>query len=102
MGKENLMFRGNEVENDTFYRYKRPIFLEDADIKNVLISDKISFCEKKNYKHFIAYLHDDYRIKPLHIMLLKTCAYVRSYDTKTKWVYFLIENDNLLKKYNTI
>ena len=35
-------------------------------------------------------------------MLLKTCAYVRSYDTKTKWVYFLIENDNLLKKYNTI
>ena len=47
MGKENLMFRGNEVENDTFYRYKRPIFLEDADIKNVLISDKISFCEKK-------------------------------------------------------
>ena len=35
-------------------------------------------------------------------MLLKTRAYVKSYDGQTKWRYFLIEDDDLLEKYNTI
>ena len=35
-------------------------------------------------------------------MLPKTKACVKSYDGQTKWMYFLIENDNLLEKYNTI
>ena len=34
-------------------------------------------------------------------MLLKTSAYVKIYDGRTKWMYFLIENDDL-EKYNTI
>ena len=32
----------------------------------------------------------------------KTSAYVKSYDGQTKWMYFLIEDDDLLEKYNTI
>ena len=35
-------------------------------------------------------------------MLSKTSAYVKSYDGNTKWIYFLIECDDLLKKDNTI
>ena len=35
-------------------------------------------------------------------MLLKTSAYVKSYDGLTKWIYFLIEDDDLLEKYNTV
>ena len=35
-------------------------------------------------------------------MLSKTSAYVKSYDGQTKWMYFLIEDDYLLDKYNTI
>ena len=35
-------------------------------------------------------------------MFPKTTAYVKSYDGQTKWMYFLIENDDLLEKYNTI
>ena len=57
---------------------------------------------KKNYKYLIGYLYDDYKIKPLHIMLSKPSAYVKSYDGQTKWIYFLIEDDELLGKYNTI
>ena len=29
-------------------------------------------------------------------------AYVKSYDGQTKWMYFLIEQDNFLTKYNAI
>ena len=42
-------------------------------------------------------MSDDYRSKPLHIRLPKTSTYVKSYDSKTKWVYFSIEEDKLLK-----
>ena len=45
---------------------------------------------------------NDYKVKPLHIMFPKTSTYVKSYDRQTAWVYFLIEDDELLNKYNTI
>ena len=78
------------------------IFLEDVDIGKVLLSKKISSGEK-NYKYFIGYLHDDdYKLKPLHIMHLRSSAYVESYDVQTRWIYVLIENDDLLENYNTI
>ena len=32
----------------------------------------------------------------------KTKAYVKSYDDQTKWMYFLIKDDELMEKYNTI
>ena len=35
-------------------------------------------------------------------MFPKTSAYVKSYDGQTKWMYFLIEDDDVLEKYNTI
>ena len=35
-------------------------------------------------------------------MLPKMKADVKNYDGQTKWMYFLIEDDNLLKKYNTV
>ena len=47
-------------------------------------------------------MHDDYKVKTLHIMLPKISAYLKKYDGQTKWVYFLIENDDVLEKYNTI
>ena len=47
-------------------------------------------------------MDNDHKVKPLHIMLPKTSAYVKSYDGQTKWMYFLIEDDVVLKKYNTI
>ena len=35
-------------------------------------------------------------------MLPKTSAYVKSYDGQTKWMYFLVEDHDLLEKYNNI
>ena len=35
-------------------------------------------------------------------MLPQASAYVKSYDEQIKWMYFLIENDDLLEKYNTV
>ena len=45
---------------------------------------------------------DNHKFKPFDIMLPKTSAYVKRYYGKTKWMYFLIEDNDLLEKYNTI
>ena len=42
-------------------------------------------------------MYDDYKIKPLHVRLPKTRAFVKSYDSQTKWMCFLIEDDELLE-----
>ena len=101
MGIGILTFGDIEIEKNKFYRNRIPIPLKDIDIEKVLVSKKISFGEK-NYKYFIGYLYNDDKVQPLNIMLPKTSAYVKSYDGQTKWMYFLIENDDLLEKYNTI
>ena len=35
-------------------------------------------------------------------MVIKTTAYVKRYDGQTKCMYFLIEDNDLLEKFNTI
>ena len=42
-------------------------------------------------------------MKPLIKILLKTGSYVKRYDGGAfKWMYFLIDDEELLKKYNDI
>ena len=47
-------------------------------------------------------MHNDHKVKPLHIMLHIKNTYVKSYDERAKWLYLLIEDDDFLEKYNTI
>ena len=56
----------------------------------------------ENYKHFIDYLYNDDKGKPLHIIVPKASTYVKSYDGQTKLLYFCIEDDGLWEKPNTI
>ena len=78
MGKEIWTFGSIEIEKNKFYFYKTPIFLKDADIEKVLVSNKISF-GVKNYKNFNGYLYNNNEIKPWHIVLPKTNPYLKSY-----------------------
>ena len=96
MVKKELTIGDIEIEKNKFYRHKSPPFLEDVDIEKVLVSKKIFSTEKKTVKYFIDYFYNDFKVKPLLIMLPKTSAFVKSYDGQTKWIYFLIKDDDLL------
>ena len=98
MRKEILTFGNIEIEKDTFYCHKSLIFLKDADIEKVLVLSKISSGEK-NCTYLIGYLYGDYKVKPLHIMLPETSAYVKINDGLQM---ILIEDDDLLENYNII
>ena len=95
------MFEILKLKKKKNYHNKVPALLKDVHIEKVLASNKISFSEKSQ-KYFIGYLYNDNKVKPLHIMLPKTMAYLKSYDELTKWIYFWTEDDDLLKKCNTI
>ena len=86
-----------KLKKNIFTAIKILFFKKDVDNEKVLLSKNIS--AEKNYKYFIVLLNNDYKVKPLHIMLLKTSTYVKSYDGQTKLMYFLIKDDDLLKKY---
>ena len=75
--------------------------MRHVDIEKALASKRIYFGEK-NYKYFIGYLYNGNKVKPLNIILPKTSAYVKGCYGKTKWINFLIEDADLLEKYNTI
>ena len=101
MSKKILAFGILKLKKINFTTIEVLFFKKDVDIEKVVVSNKKSSGEK-NYKYFIGYLHNDYKVKPLHIMLPKTNAYVKRYDGQTEWIYFLIEDDDLLEKYNTV
>ena len=79
-----------KLKKVTFYRHRTPIFLGVVDIDRDI--EKVSFGEN-NYKYFIGYFYYNDKVKLLHIMLSKTSAYVKSYDGRTTWMYFLIEDE---------
>ena len=98
MSQKILKFEDIEIEKRTFYSYKRRAALRDVDIEKVLVSNKICLAKKK-FQYFIDYLV----IKLSHCIysFLKTSACVKSYVGQTKWMYFLIEEDDLFGKCNT-
>ena len=73
--------------------------MEYVDIRSILICSIIT-SDEKNYKYFIGYEDNDYKVKPLCIRLQRTSANVKDYDGETKLMSFFIKDDDLLKTYN--
>ena len=101
MGKEVLTFGDIEIKNKNFTGIKDLFFKKMQILRKYLHLTRFLIV-KKNYKHFIGYLYNDHKVKPILIMLSKTSTYVKSYDGQTKLMYFLVEDDDSLGKYNTI
>ena len=72
----------------------------DVDNKKILVSNKISFGE--NYKYFIGYSYNGNKVKPLNKMVPKSSTYVKSYDGKTKLMYFFWDkvSPNIKKEFD--
>ena len=46
-------------------------------------------------------MYKNHKVQPLHILLLEMSGYGQTYDGQTKWMYFLIEDDDI-KRYNIL
>ena len=70
----------------------------NVDIEKVFVSKKI-YSGGKNYKYFVSYLYDDYKIKLSHIMLLKmkVCKQLwwsNKVDSVFIWRWWLMEKSD--------
>ena len=72
-----------KLKKKNFTAIKVLFFIEVVDIKKISASNKISFDEEK-HKYFISYLHNDDKVKPSHIILPNTSAYIKGYKGQTK------------------
>ena len=45
---------------------------------------------------------NDHQLKPFYVILPKTRVYVKNYNGETKWMYFMIEDDDILDIHNII
>ena len=94
MEKTIIRIGDTEIKKRKFHQYKRPLSIKSTNINKI-----VSF-GKKGFKYFIGY-KDAKKIKPLCIFLPKVSAY-RKYFDETKYMSFLIKDDELLEKGNEI
>ena len=88
-----------KIEKQKFHQHKRPFSIKIIDITEIVVSNKISF-GKNSFEYFIGY-KDSKRLRTLFIFLPKMGPYRRDLD-KTKYMFILIKDDELLEKYNEI
>ena len=88
------MFGAMEIGNDKWNHHRRRFFRRHRYWESIS-SQQDFFRRNKQYIFF------DFKVKPLHLKLAKTSTYTKSYDGQTKWMYFLIEDDDLLQKHDT-
>ena len=95
MSKEILIFEDIGIEKNKFYRHKIPIQI----LRKYQYLTRFILVEKTISTLLVTFIY--HKVKPLHIMLLKRSAYGNSYDQKTKWMYFLIEDGDFKQKIKT-
>ena len=94
-----IKFGDIEIQKQKFHEHNGLISIKNIDINKIVVSNKVSF-GKKRFKYFIGY-KDAKKIKPLCMFPPKMSAYSRDFD-ETKYISFLIKNNELLEKYNEI
>ena len=77
-----ITFVGIGIEKRKCHHRKNLTLFEHLDIVNITISSMVSSGEN-HYIYFIGYKDNDYEIKISGIILSKTSAYVKSYDSET-------------------
>ena len=80
MEEEAVYFRENSIINSAFHKNKRPININEVDIKRIALSDKKSISED-SFKDFIGYRRECNAFPfPLSIGLPQMKAYGKYFD----------------------
>ena len=92
-------FGENSIIKRAFHKNKKPININEVDIKRIALSDKKSL-SKDPFKNFIGYRHEGNAFpSPLCIKLPQTNAYAKNFDKNSKYMNHLVKNGKMLKKY---
>ena len=100
MSGKSINFDDKKINKSNFYKNKKLFNLNDIDVNKILVSEKESYGTKNSLKYFIGY-NDGAAIRPLCVILPQMIGYVKHFDSN-KTMYFKVNDNKLLKKYNKI
>ena len=99
MEQETIHFGENSIIKSAFHKNKKPININEVDIKRIALSDKKSL-SKDPFKNFIGYRHEGNAFpSPLCIKLPQKNAFAKNFDKNSKYMNHLVKNGKMLKKY---
>ena len=100
MSEKTLKFDNIRVNKKEFHKSKQPINLDLVNVDQIVVSDKFKHSDD-GFKYFIGYKEGEI-VKPLCIILPQMSGYIKYFENGGKNMSFLIKNDRVLNKYNTI
>ena len=100
MSEKTLKFNDIILNKKEFHKSKEPIDLFLVNVDQIVVSDKFKH-NKKVFKHFIGYQEGEI-IKPLCIVLPQTSGYIKYFENDGKNMSFLIKDNEMWNKYDTI
>ena len=101
MEQKGLIFGEDCINKNVFHKNKRPINIDEVDIRKIVLSSKHSNGNKGSFKYFTGHINND---NALPIMLCIKLPHMNGYSKyfENMYVNLLVHNKKLLKKYNEI
>ena len=92
-------FGENSIIKSAFHKNKRPININEVDIKRIALSDKKPY-GKNSFKYFNGYRHEGNAFpSPLCIKLPQLNAYKKPFDKNIKYMNHLVKDEKIPNKY---
>ena len=86
MNGKILKFNNFKVNKKEFHKSKQPIDLMSVNVDQIVVSEKFKHNDE-GFKYFIGYQEGEI-VKPLCIILLKICGYIKYFENSGKNIFF--------------
>ena len=86
MSRKTLKLNNIRVNKKEFHKSKQPIHLMSVNVDQIVVSDKFKHSEE-GFKYFIGYQEGEI-VKPLCIILLQICGYIKYFENSGKNIFF--------------
>ena len=100
-----MVFGEEGIIKNKFHIYEISVSIDKVDIKRIMLSKKESYGNKGSYKYFIGYIYiyeGTAFPSTLCIKFSQINAYVKYFDENSKCRDFLVNDKEILEKYNKI
>ena len=100
MSEKTLKFNNIRLNKKEFHKSKQPIDLKSVNVNQIVVPDKFKHSDD-GIKYFTGYQEDEI-VKPLCIIFPEMSGYIKYFENGGKSMSFMVKDDNVLDKYNTI
>ena len=101
MSRSSINFNNEKIKKSDFYKNKKIFNIDNIDVNEILVSKKETYGKYNSFKYFIGYNDNDV-IRPLYLALSQMTGYINKFDKNKITMSLMIEDKQLLKKYNKI